>query len=195
MATKAALRAVEDLDDPLEVATREVEQIQAEKAEITAKLDELRTKKASDDAIIAAGDHRKVDDAFLERGSKIERGITAMERALEVAETRRIEAEERASAIRRARAEVKATADVAAAEVEIEKADADVAAKLGQLLASCSARDVVHQSATFANQVAAQYGLPTTNLKSTHDLLATLAKPAGLFIGPAGMVRPAYRGA
>jgi hypothetical protein len=35
--------------------------------------------------------------------------------------------------------------------------------------------------------------LPTTNLKSTHDLLSTLAKPAGLFIGPAGMVRPAYR--
>jgi hypothetical protein len=192
--TKAnTLRVVDEINDPLEVATREVAQVEAERAEINAKIQELRAKKAEVDGTIAAGDHRKINDDLLERGWKCEAGIKALGHALGVAETRRIEAEERASAIRRARAEVKATADVAAATVEIEKADADVAAKVAALLVSCAARDLSVQTATFANQVAAQYGLPTANLKSTHDLLATLAKPAGLFIGPAGMVRPAYR--
>ena len=190
MGKNTALRVVDEIADPLEVAEREVAQVEAEKIEISAKRQELLSKKAADDAIVAAGDHRKVDDAFLDRGLRIERGIIAMDRALEVAETRRVAAEDRAAAIRRVRAEAKATADVAAASEGLEKADGVTAAAVAALIAACSARDVRVQAAVNANAVASQYGLAVTTVRSTFDLLAALAAPAGIHIGPVGHVRP-----
>ena len=187
--TSAALRTVEDIDDPLEVATREIAQVEAEKAEINAKLQELRSAKAEDDAIVSSGDHRKITDELLVRGMKYERGIAAMERALEVAEERRLTVQEGASQIRRVRDAAKARADVEATAKEIEKADADFAAASGAFAAACAAREEAFRKTFNANQVAAQYGIPADPPRSTRDLLAELLEKHGLLISSAGQGR------
>jgi hypothetical protein len=191
MATKAQLRVVEAIGDPVEVAERETKQVTAEKNEISAQLSEILSKKAADDAIVASGDHRKVTDELLVRRLKYDAGIAALEKALEVSEARRIKACDHESDVRLDRIKAAATTDMAAAKDQLARADADLAVKVDALLVSCAARDLSVQTASAANQHAEAYSVaPTTNVRPTIDVLAELAKPHGIFIGPAGVVRP-----
>ena len=98
-----ALRAVEEIDDELEVATREYEQAEKERDEVDAKLRHLVDVKEEVDGVVAGGDHRKIDDDLLDRGGKAERGAAALVVARAKAEAKRRAAGERCGEIRRAR--------------------------------------------------------------------------------------------
>lgn len=181
--TGAALRVVEEIDDPQEIAQREAGQVTAEKAEIVAKLQELRSAKAEVDATVAAGDHRKIDDDLLDRGAKCERGIQAMERALEVAEAKRIEAEERVSSIARARAEVQAAAAVVEAEVRIAPATKAVEEAAHAFFKALEARGDAVVATSKAYSVAGQYGhSPMKLAETTKEVLERIATATGIQI-------------
>lgn len=174
--TGAALRVVGEIDDPLEVAQREARQVTVEKGEIVAKLQELRSAKAEVDAIVAAGDHRKIDDDLLDRGAKCERGISAMEKALEIAEARRIEAENRASAIVQSRAEVQAAAAVVEVEARIAPATKAVEEAAHAFLKALEARGDAVVATSKAYSVAGQYGhSPMTLAETTKEVLERIA--------------------
>lgn len=183
------LRAVEEIDDPLEVATREVRQVEAEKAEVKAKLEELRGALAEVDAVVTSGDHRKITDELLERGEKCKRGIAALERALEVVEARRIEANERDSRIRRARLEAEARASVLEDEVKIAAATQAVNDAAEALFKTLEARVLVVEAAERNNANARARGVPVAQAVSGREVLAQIARRTGIYIGtsPAGI--------
>lgn len=193
--TGAALRAVEEIDDPLEVATREVRQVEAEKAEVKAKLEELRVALAEVDAVVSSGDHRKIDDDLLERGARCQRGIAAMEKALEVVEARRIEASEHGSRIRRARSEVAAAAAVAEHDAKIGPATQALEEAAEALLKACDTRVHVIEAAGSAHASASAYGIPAgAQAESTREVLARVQRKTGIRIelgppGPIGVLR------
>jgi chromosome segregation ATPase len=187
MSNTSALRVVEEIDDPLEVATREVRQVESEKAEVVAKLEELRGKLAEVEAIVSSGDHRKINDDLLDRGEKCRRAIAALEKALEIVEARRIEASERDSAIRRHRAAAAVEAETPDCQKRIDESTAALEAAVHALGKAIMQRNDVLAAAERHNAAARSWGVTTgATWMSTGELLARLAKETGLHIGNVG---------